>query len=159
MEDFDETWAQLHWYQWWHTGFDLAYSVISADTEWVASSDKADWWNPRCGYVLRELSADDHFLAYLSMEGCLTLSEVRNGNCIDLGCNCYGKVDTPEGGADVALVVEGPMLHFFVNGERVYSRPGIRERAGNLGLTLLSGTNKGYGTLCEMEDVGLWVIG
>jgi len=102
LEDFDEPWAQLHWYQWWHTGSDLAHSVISAHTEWLSASNKADWWNSGCGTVFRELRADDHFLAYLSMEGCVTLSEVRNGNCIDLGCNCYGKVDTPDGEADVA---------------------------------------------------------
>lgn len=158
LEDFDETWAQLNWYQWWYTGFEPEDFVISAHTEWDSASDKADWWNSGCGFVFRELGADDHFLAYLSMEGYVTLSEVRNGNYIDLGYNRYGKVDTPKGEADVVLVVEGPMLHFFVNGERVYSRPGIRERAGSLGLTLLSGTNKGYGTRCEMEDVGLWVI-
>ena len=158
LEDFDETWAQLNWYEWWETGFEPADFVISAHTQWDSASDKADWWNSGCGFVFRELGADDHFLAYLSMEGYVTLSEVRDGKYIELGYNRYGKVDTPEGEADVVLVVEGPMLHFFVNGERVYSRPGISDRPGKLGLTLLSGTNKGYGTRCEMEDVGLWVI-
>ena len=38
------------------------------------------------------------------------------------------------------------MLNCSGGGQRVYSRPGIREREGNLGLTLLSGANKGYGT-------------
>ena len=28
---------------------------------------------------------------------------------------------------------------------------------GNLGLTVLSGTNRGYGTRCEMTDLHLWI--
>jgi hypothetical protein len=158
LDDFDETWAQLNWYQWWETGYSPESFVVSAKTSWDSASDTADWWNSGCGFVFREQGQDDHFLAYLSMDGWVALSETRNGNYVDLGYKYYGPVETPKGQAEVVLVVDGESVHYFVNGERAYSRSGVPVRSGVLAMTLLSGTNKGYGTRCQMEDLSLWVI-
>jgi hypothetical protein len=158
IPDFTRIWAKLNWYQWWNTGYAPKDFLISAHTEWESRSNKADWWNSGCGFVFRERGEDDHFLAYLGMDGWVYLSKVTNGKHSYLGYKAYGTVSTPEGKADVIMIVEDKSFHYFVNGERVLSHNYIQDIGGNLGLTLLSGTNKGFGTRCKMEDIALWVI-
>ncbi len=158
IPDFNETWAQLNWYQWWPTGYAPKDFLITAHTAWESASDTADWWNSGCGFVFREESEDDHYLAYLGMDGRVRLSRLRSGNYAALGDNPYGELDIPRGEADVALLVEGRKVHYFVNGEHVLSRDDLQDTEGNLGLTLLSGTNKAFGTRCMMDDIALWEI-
>jgi len=158
IADFNETWAQLNWYQWWDTGFAPKDFVISAHTAWESASDTANWWNSGCGFVFRERGEDDHYLAYLGMDGWVYLSRVKGGNWASLGENAYGHLDVPKGEADVVLLVQGRKIHFFVNGEHVLSRDDLQDTEGLLGLTLLSGTNKGFGTRCIMDEIALWEI-
>jgi hypothetical protein len=54
IEDFDESWAQINWYSWWHTGYSPTNFVIRADASWDSASNKANWWNSGCGFVFRE---------------------------------------------------------------------------------------------------------
>jgi len=158
IPDFNETWAQLNWYQWWETGYEPKDFVVTAHTNWESASDTADWWNSGCGFVFREESEDDHYLVYLGMDGWVYLSRVKGGNWASLGENAYGEVDVPKGEADVALLVEGRKIHYFVNGEHVLRRDDLQDTEGVLALTLLSGTNKGFGTRCLMTDIALWEI-
>lgn len=158
VEDFNETWAQMNWYQWWNTGYAPKDFMVSAHTKWVSASDTAEWWNSGCGFVFRERGEDEHFLAYLGMDGWVYLSKVMKGKWMGLGYKSYGKVDVPEGEADVVMILQGKQFHYFVNGERVLSRNDLQDIGGNLGLTLLSGTNAGFGTRCEMTDVALWIL-
>jgi hypothetical protein len=158
ISEFNETWAQLNWYQWWGTGYSPKDFLITAHTTWESASDTADWWNSGCGFVFRENGADDHYLAYLGMDGWVYLSRMKGGNNAGLGSQAYGQVDVPEGEADVALLVEGRKLHYFVNGEHVLARDDLQDTAGALGLTLLSGTNKEFGTRCTMDEIALWEI-
>jgi hypothetical protein len=57
--------------------------------------------------------------------------------------------------ADFTVIVTGTCVYVLVDGEVVgeYSLPQNRILEGNLGLTLLSGTNKDYGTRCEMTNI------
>lgn len=158
LPDFNETWAQLNWYQWWDTGFEPKDFLITAHTGWESASDTANWWNSGCGFVFREDGKADHYLIYLGMDGWVYLSRVKSGNWADLGHRTYGKVDIPKGEANVALLVEGRKLHFFVNGDHVITRDDLQDTSGVLGLTLLSGTNKGFGTRCIMDEIALWEI-
>ena len=62
----------------------------------------------------------------------------------------------PKGQAQILLAVEGDKIVFFVNNEHVLTRIDGRLDSGGLSYTLLSGTNKGFGTRCDMTNVGLW---
>ena len=61
--------------------------------------------------------------------------------------------------ADFTLIVKGAYSYVLVNGELVgeYTLSQSRPLYGNVGLTLLSGTNKDYGTRCEMTNLHLWI--
>ncbi len=158
LRRFDEKWAQLNWYRWFDTDRSPSDFVVRADTWWSSASDKADWWNSGCGFVFRAKDNDNHYLAYLGLDGWVYFSAFRRGNYVDLGGKSYGKVDIPTGEAQLMLVVEGDKFTFFVNGERVYSRVDTMFDSGGLAFTLLSGTNKGYGTWCRMNNVQLWEL-
>ena len=56
------------------------------------------------------------------------------------------------------LVVNGMQISYYVNGDQVVSIADHILKEGDLNLTLLSGTNSGYGTRCKMTEIGLWII-
>lgn len=159
LPDFDESWAQINYYDVWGTGFAPADFVISADIAWDSASDTANWFSSGCGFVFRVTEAGDHYLAFFAMDGHARFQRQVRGVYALLGNGYYGKVDVPEGEASIMLVVEGSSFTFFVNGEKVHSRVDTAlSSPGPLAYTLVSGTNKGYGTRCQMEQVELWVL-
>lgn len=158
IADFDESWAQLNWYMFWRTGYSPTNFVIRADAHWESASKTADWWNAGCGFVFRESSEDSHYLAYLGMDGMVNFYRVVKGSGYDLGRTKYGKLETPSDDAKLMLVVVDDKFTFYVNDERIYSRKDATLTTGRLDLTLLSGTNKDFGTRCKMTNIELWEL-
>jgi hypothetical protein len=158
LPDFDESWAQLNWYQWWYTGYAPDDFVIRADIAWDSASETADWWNSGCGFVFRIAESGDHYLAYFALDGYVRFQRTVRGNSTRLGSSYYGKVDLPTGQANVMLVVEGSSFTLYVNDEKVHSRQDTALSSGLLAYTLVSGTNKDYGVRCQMTNVELWEI-
>ena len=60
--------------------------------------------------------------------------------------------------ADFTLIVKGTSAYVLVDGELLgeYTLAQSKNLRGGLGLTLLSGTNKDFGTRCEMTDIHVW---
>jgi hypothetical protein len=61
--------------------------------------------------------------------------------------------------ADFTLIVKGAYAYALVNREVVgeYTLAQSRSLTGEIALSVLSGTNKDYGTRCEMTNVHVWV--
>ena len=61
--------------------------------------------------------------------------------------------------ADFTLIVKGAYAYVLVDEEVVgeYTLAQSKNLHGRLGLSLLSGTNKDYGTRCEMTNLHLWI--
>lgn len=159
LPDFNEEWAQINWYTYYRTRTSPEDFIIRADASWESASDKANWWNSGCGFVFREEDVDNHYLAYLDLDGFAHLDRARNGSMARLGLsNGSYPVVKPADQANIMLVVEGNYLHFFVDGFLMLSRQDLSFSEGNLALTLLSGTNKDFGTRCEMSNIELWEL-
>jgi hypothetical protein len=158
LDDFFASWAQINYYEWDPTGEFPTEFVIRADASWNTASDKSNWFNSGCGFVYAEDGRNDHHLTYLGLDGYVYSLYVKNGFFHPIGYSYAGKLDIPEGGAELMLIVEGGRLTFFVDGRRVLREADSTYKKGELGLTLLSGTNKSYGTRCTMENIDLWVI-
>jgi hypothetical protein len=158
VEEFTETWAQLNWYQWWETGLSPSDFVIRAHTEWESASKTANWFASGCGFVFREADEENHYMIYLALDGNVYMKGYVDGEFRELGREYAGGIDHLKGGADVMLVVEGSRIVYFVNGEKVLQRENSELRAGNLALTLVSGTNKDYGTRCSITDIEVWQL-
>lgn len=158
LTEFHESWAQLDWYRLYPTGLDPDDFVLRADVSWRSASTTANWWTSGCGFVFREKGIENHYLAYLGLDGYVNMVRQVNNIPASLGRSYYGPVDTPAGEAEIMLVVSGDTFTFFVNGEDVHRRTDGALGSGNLSFTLVSGTNKDYGTRCDMENVDLWII-
>ena len=158
LADFDESWAQIGWYQWWPTGYAAENFVLSADTAWQSASDRANWQNSGCGFVFNLKDKDNHHLAYLGLDGFVRLAQRSRGNPKGLAMQKYGKVSIPEGEAQIMLVVYDKKITFYVNNQRVANAYSGSLSVGEIALTLLSGTNKDYGTRCQMSNIDLWIF-
>lgn len=158
LEPFDESWAQLDWYQWWPTGASPTDYVVRGNATWDSASDKANWWFSGCGLVFRETNVDNHYMVFLGLDGYANMIRFRNGVFAELGRSFYGPVDVPRGSAELMLVVEGNQFTFYVDGERVLQRQDSAHAEGELAYTLNSGTNKDWGTRCQLNNVELWAL-
>jgi len=158
IDDFNENWAQIGWYQWWNTGKSPTDFVIRAHTEWESASKTANWFDSGCGFVFREADENNHYMIFLALDGNVYLKGYVDGVYKEFGKGYAGKIDHLKGGADVMLAVEGDRILYFVNGEKVLERKNSDMSEGNLALTLVSGTNKEYGTRCSITDIELWAL-
>jgi len=158
LTDFDQSWAKLNYYKWWDTGYSPERYALQAKTWWNSASKSANWFSSGCGFVIGESDKDSHHLVYLGLDGFANLARVKNGKWKTVAKKRYGTLSTPEGEAEVMLVVLGKKVIFYVNDEKVLEVTDNLMEPGGLNLTLLSGTNKDYGTHCKMTDIGLWIF-
>lgn len=158
IEDFNENWAQIGWYQWWNTGFEPDDFIIRAHTEWESASKTANWFDSGCGFVFRQEDEKNHYMIFLALDGNVYLKGYVDGVYKEFGKGYAGKIDHIKGGADVMLVVQGNRILYFVNDEKVLDRENGMLSSGKLALTLVSGTNKEYGTRCSITNIELWEL-
>lgn len=159
LDDFSAEWAQINWYQWLRTGYSPSDFVIRADASWESASDKANWFNSGCGFVFRENEVDNHYLILLDMDGNVELTRVKNRNQAVVGrSKSRYPVEKPADSANLMLAVEGDEIMFFVDGYLMLHQRDTALDSGNLALTLMSGTNKDFGTRCTMENIELWEL-
>jgi hypothetical protein len=158
IEDFSENWAQIGWYQWWETTLSPTDFVIRAHTEWESASKTANWFDSGCGFVFREADENNHYMIFLALDGNVYFKGYIDGIYRELGKGYAGNIDHLKGGADVALVVEGSHIVYYVNGDKILERTNGELTSGNLALTLVSGTNKDFGTRCDMTNIEVWEL-
>lgn len=158
LKDFNESWAQIGWYQWWYTDHSAESFVLAADTAWESASDRANWYDSGCGVVFDLEDKQNHHLAYLGLDGVVYIARVSQGNWKTFANKRYGKVSIPKGEAQIILVVYDKKITYYVNDTRVVSVTDNALKGGRIALTLLSGTNAGFGTRCQMTNIGLWII-
>lgn len=163
-DDFEEEWAQLYWYQWWdlqHTARDF---VLSAHFKWSNAYRNAD--ESGCGFVFAIQENGEHYAVFLDRSKIVFFGyDAADKYSHDVGLTSgIGRVkfDNPADQpveADFTIIVTNAYTYVLVNGEVVgeYTLSQSRILKGKLGLSLLSGTNKGYGTRCEMTDIHSWI--
>ena len=158
IDDFDESWAQINWYRWWETGLTPKRFVVSTHMEWDSASKTANWFNSGCGFVFAAKDDQNHYLVYLGLDGYVRIARLANDSWGQLADTYYGKLPVPVGGADVILAVEDDLITVYVNDVEAAHAHDDHAHRGPLGLTLMSGTNKDYGTRCQMTDIHVWIL-
>lgn len=158
LDDMEANWAQLFWYKWWDTGFNAANFVLQADVEWDSASNIANWFHSGCGFVYNIQDRDNHNLIYLGMDGYAYSSRFEKGIYTTLPHGYYGKLKTPSDKGKLTLIVEDRWVTFLVNDKKAVHFEDTHIGSGNIATTLVSGTNKGYGTHCRFENLELWVL-
>lgn len=160
LEDFSYEWAQLGWYNWLPLQEEASDFFLSAHFKWDSAFQNSDVSG--CGFIFSLQDNDDHYAVFLDRAKVFFLITDRS-----LG---YSRPVTPTRGtgrvdfdypaeADFTLIVRDYYAYVLVDDEVVgeYTLAQSRPLHGHLGLTVLSGTNRDYGTRCEMTNLRLWI--
>ena len=164
IDDFAFDWAQLNWYNWLPLGEEASDFYLSAHVKWSSAYRNAD--TSGCGFIFAIQDNGDHYAVFLDQSRIFFLNaDQSSGYSRPVGLTRgTGRVDfdnpadSPQE-ADFAVIVNGTYTYVLVNGEVVgeYTLAKSKVLRGDIGLSLLSGTNKDYGTRCEMTDIHAWI--
>ncbi|MDX1377944.1 MAG: hypothetical protein R3307_03775 [Anaerolineales bacterium] len=164
FDDFSYDWAQLGWYNWSSLGENVTDFYLSAHFKWSSAYRNAD--TSGCGFIFAIQDNNDHYAVFLDRSEVLFLnadsaSSYSRRVGLTRGTGRV-KFDNPFDNpveADFTLIVNGTYAYVLVNGEVTgeYTLAQSRILRGDLGLSILSGTNKDYGTRCEMTDIHVFI--
>jgi hypothetical protein len=160
LEDFSYDWAQLGWYNWLPLRDSASDFFLSGHFKWDSAFKNSDISG--CGFIFGLQPNKDHYAVFLDrMKVFFLITDHTLG---------FSKPVSPTRGtgtvkfdypaeADFTLIVKGAYAYVLVNGEVVaeYTLAQSRLSEGGIGLTVLSGTNRDYGTRCEMTNLRLWL--
>ena len=161
-DDFREEWAQLTSYRSWNLNVRARSFYLSAHFKWSSAYRNAD--TSGCGFTFARQDNQDHYAVFLDRFKILFV-ETRRPFYTPIGLTRGSgrvKFDNPADSpaeADFTLIVKDAYAYVLVNGEVVgeYTLAQSNILDGTVGLALLSGTNKDYGTRCEMTNLHLWL--
>ena len=159
LTDKKKSWAKIGYYLWEPTVYSPTNFIIKTDISWMSASAAAD--TSGCGYVFRLQDNDtqDHYLLFVSLKGYVQIATNVGDRFNWLGKATYGN-PAQEGKATVVLIVEDSTFRVLVNGKLLKTFTGFAGKltTGNLAYTVISGTNKSYGTQCKFDNTELWTI-
>jgi len=164
IDDFAYDWAQLGWYNWLPLGQTASDFYISAHFKWESAYRNADVSG--CGILFAIQDNGDHYAVFLDRSKILFLNaDTATSYSRPVGLTRgTGRVkfDNPADSpveADFTVIVNGTYTYILVNGEVIgeYTLAQSKILKGDIGLSLLSGTNKDYGTRCEMTDIHVFI--
>lgn len=160
IDEFKDDWAQLGWYRWLPLGTEVSDFFISAHFKWESAYKNAS--ESGCGFTFAVQPDYGHYAVFLDRSKIIFLDADSS----------YGSYVLPVGitrgpgrvkygnpaEADFALIVKGISAYVLVDNEFIgeYTLSKSRILTGDIGLTILSGTNKDYGTRCEMTNIRLF---
>lgn len=161
LDPFKEEWAQINWYRWWWFDETLIANtfVWSGHFSWESASATPN--TSGCGFVFDvDTEGGSAYAVFLDQSMVLVLD--HNGYQVNT-TRGTGKVKfTLPAEADITLIVndESKRLYVIVDDQFIgeYSIPLNEAIDGTIGFTVLSGTNKDYGTRCEITDMQLWLV-
>ncbi len=156
IPDFHKDWAKIDYYRWWpQTSLLPTYDelVFRGHFSWSMASPVSE--TSGCGVVFGRSSDDLDYAVFVDRSRILVLRSGREvGKTRGSGrLNIAAPYE-----AEVAVIVNGQTSHVIVNGEATqYSLMDPQPAAGGFAVSVLSGTNKDYGTRCSITNAYLWL--
>ncbi len=158
LPEFHQEWAKLYYYQWWYTDYSPTNFVVQADLAWETANKYANLGDSGCGFVYHTDDKNNHHATFLMMDGKVQTYRALDGNWIQMKGGSAGKFKIPADKAHMVLAVDQQKITVFINGKQVVTFEDPKLQGGKLGLTLASGTNKGFGMRCDMTNIELWEL-
>ena len=164
FDDSTEEWAQLDYYQPSALLTKASDFYVSAHFKWMSAYRNAS--ESGCGIIFSANEAGDHYAVFLDRAKVIFLDNSRSAHYSLPVKTTRGtgivKFDNPfdkPAEADFTLIVNKAYAYVLVDGEVMgeYTLAQSRVLDGFIGLALLSGTNKDFGTRCEMTDLHAWI--
>lgn len=161
LDDYDVSWARLTSYHWEPLVYSASDFFMSAHFKWSSAYRQAD--TSGCGFVFATQPNYDQYAVFLDRFKVLFVETEYYYSSIGTTrgtgrVNFDNPFDQPAE-ADFTLIVNGAYAYVLVNNEVVgeYTLSQSKILHGKLGLSVLSGTNKDFGTRCEMTNLHLWI--
>lgn len=158
MDNFKDEWAQINYYDWWEKS-DKEYGdfVFSTHIKWSSATSTPDISGCGIGFGLQENG--DHYAVILDRSRVLFLMGRGSHSYVVGVTRGSGRMNFGNPAeADVVVVVRGQKAYVSVDGTFIeYTLSTDQTSYGTFAFTILSGTNKDYGTRCEMTDNILWL--
>jgi hypothetical protein len=160
FDDFFYEWAQLGWYKRFLLDDEnVSDFMFSAHFSWSSAYKNADLSG--CGVSFANQENGEHYAVFLDKTKVLFLDADNRYNGARIVGPTRGtgrvKVGIPAE-ADFTLIVNGAYAYVILDGEVIgeYTLSQSRVLKGDIGLSVLSGTNKDYGTRCSMTGIHVW---
>lgn len=156
VANFKQQWAQLGWYQWWPLDATYSTFVFAGHFKWSSASSTPE--AAGCGVVFGLQESKDHYVVFLDRSR-IDFELSRGGNNYVVGkTRGSGRTSfSNPAEADFGLLVNGQKAYVSVDGAITeYTLSADQTSSGTVALTLLSGTNRDYGTRCEMTNAYIW---
>jgi hypothetical protein len=160
FDDFQYEWAQLGWYRPFLLNKNVSDFYLNAHFAWESAYRNAD--ESGCGFAFA-INDGGHYSVFLDRAKIIFLdADASYGSYALTVGRTRGpgrvKFDVPAE-ADFTLIVKDAYVYILVDGEVVgeYSLSQSRDLRGDVALTVLSGTNKDYGTRCEMTGIHMFI--
>ena len=161
LNNFSIEWAQLGWYDWRPLVYSANDFYMSAHFKWKSAYQSADISG--CGFAFGIQPNGDQYAVFLDRTKVLfvetgyyysPIGTTRGTGLVNLD----NPFDHPAE-ADFTLIVNDAYAYVLVDGEVVgeYTLSQSKILKGKVGLALLSGTNKDFGTRREMTNLHLWI--
>ncbi|HLO16621.1 MAG TPA: hypothetical protein VK206_17440 [Anaerolineales bacterium] len=162
LRSYNEESAQLGWYYSWpFGGYRATDFYLSGHFKWSSAYRSADLSG--CGFIFAKQENGDHYAVFLDRSKVLfvqteeyysPIGPTRGTGRVNFG-NPFDHSDE----ADFTLIVKGTHAYVLVDGELVgeYGLSQSKAIRGELGFALLSGTNKDFGTRCEITNLHVWI--
>lgn len=159
LKDFEGEYAKLgYYYKWWWPLGDKEYGnfVFSAHFKWDSSGSTSD--ASGCGVGFGIKPNENHYAVFLDREN-IFLVRAKGTQLYRMGTSGGKRFPTIPipAKADFVLAVWDQNVTVSVNDAIVtYILSSELTGEGKLAFSVLSGTNGGYGTHCEMSDIIFW---
>lgn len=157
LDPFKEEWAQIGWFNSW------LYSEVDSDFllkghfSWSTAAATSD--PSGCGVIFGVQENGDYYVFFL--DKARIIFYLKRGETLYSVGKTRGSGRANFGNpaeADVIVAVKGQTTFVSVDGEVTeYTLSVDQTTRGAFGFSLLSGTNRDYGTRCEITDILLWM--
>ncbi len=163
LDDFQEECAQLGSYCWWLLKSTASDFYMTAHFQWSSAYRSADISG--CGFIFatQDNQNKTQYAAFLDRSQVYFVQSDYYYRSFK-PTRGTGKVsfDNPADHpveADFTLIVKGAYAYVIVDDEVIgeYTLSQTKNLRGGLGVAILSGTNKDYGTRCGMSNLHIWM--
>jgi hypothetical protein len=158
LDDFKEEWAKMNYYDFFPPAQQVDTDFLfKSHVKWSSASDTADISGCGVAFGVQE-SNGDHYMLVLDKSR-IFFGMNRGSRTYQVGkTSGSGRLDFDNPAeADMVVAVKDKSAFVSVNGEVTeYTLSQDQTTHGIFAFSLLSGTNKDYGTRCEMTDNMLW---
>jgi len=157
LNPFKEEWAQMDWFRWWTFDFVAKDFLFKSHFEWSSALSTPE--ESGCGIVFGIQENGDYYVVFVDANRILFMRK-KGDYLYEIG-KTRGSGRTDFGNpaeTDFVIAVKGQKAYISVDGEITeYTLSVDQTTEGHFGYSILSGTNRDYGTRCEITDSMIWI--